>query len=138
MRNLIHNEQLVDVADRNPLHPGAKHLRQLAGASRGEAKRSPLEVDWQPFATGYKLPAYEMNVDVAGETIDVLFTPDRLVVELDGWDTHGTKHAFESDRDRDSEILAATGIPTMRITYDGLHKHPKKQVQRINAILARR
>ncbi len=68
----------------------------------------------------------------------MLFTPDRLIIELDGWGSHGTRRAFEDDRDRDSGILAATGIPTMRITYDGLHKHPKKQVQRINAILARR
>ena len=85
MRRLINNEQLLDVADRNPLHPGAKHLRQLAGASKGAAKRSPFEVDWQTFATRHKLPAYEMNMHVAGESVDVLFTPDRLVVELDGW-----------------------------------------------------
>ena len=41
----------------------------------------------------------------------------RLIVELDGWDTHGTKRAFADDRVRDSEILAQTGIPAVRITY---------------------
>lgn len=138
MRKLIGNEQLIDVAARNPLHPGAKRLLALAGASAGEAKRSPFEIDWVPFAAKYKLPAYEMNIHVAGQRIDVLFTPDRLVVELDGWGKHGTRRAFEDDRDQDSSILAATGIPTMRITYDGLHGRPLEQVRRINAILARR
>jgi hypothetical protein len=138
MRRLINNEMLIDVAARNPLHPGAKHLLKLAGASKGEAKRSPFEVDWQPFAKKYGLPEYVINEHVAGERIDVLFTPDRLIVELDGWDTHGTKLAFEEDRDQDSGILAATGIPTMRITYEGFHLRPREQIRRINAILARR
>ncbi|MDE3132501.1 MAG: type IV toxin-antitoxin system AbiEi family antitoxin domain-containing protein [Acidobacteriota bacterium] len=138
MRRLVDNERLIDVAERNPCHPGSKLLLALAGASVGEAKRSPFEVDWVPFAARHKLPAYEMNIRVAGERIDVLFTPDRLIVELDGWGTHGSKRAFEDDRDQDSSILAATGIPTMRITYDGLHRRPREQVRRINAILARR
>jgi hypothetical protein len=138
MRRLVDNEQLLDVAARNPFHPGARHLRLLAGASSGEAKRSPFEIDWQTFASKYELPPNEMNVHVAGERVDVLFTPDRLVIELDGWGTHGTRHAFEQDRARDARILAATGIPTIRITHDGLHEHPREQVERIKAVLARR
>jgi Transcriptional regulator, AbiEi antitoxin len=138
MRRLINNELLLDVAARNPRHPGARRLRELAGASAGEAKRSPLEIDWQNFAGRYDLPAHQMNTHVAGERVDVVFTPDRLVIELDGWGKHGTKQSFEDDRDQDSGILAATGIPTMRITYDGLHLRPGQQASRINAILARR
>jgi hypothetical protein len=138
MRRLVNNELLIDVAMRNPKHPGAAGLLKLAGASKGEAKRSPFEVEWPPFAKKYGLPEYVMNEHVAGQRIDVLFIPDRLIVELDGWGTHGTKDAFESDRDQDSGILAATGIPTMRITYGGFHLRPREQVRRINAILARR
>jgi very-short-patch-repair endonuclease len=138
MRRLISNTQLLDVAGRNPRHPGARRLRELAGASRGEAKRSPLEVDWPHFAKRHKLPPYEMNVHVAGHRVDVLFTPARLVVELDGWDTHGTRLAYEDDRTRDAEILAETGIPTMRITYRAFHRQGAAQAARINAILNRR
>lgn len=138
MRRLIDNEQLIDAATRHPRHPGSKQLLALAGASEGEAKRSPFEIDWQEFAAKYELPPHEINVHVAGKRVDVLFTPDRLVVELDGWGKHGTRHSFEEDRDRDSGILAATGIPTMRITYGGLHLHAREQFRRIEAILARR
>lgn len=138
MRRLIDNEALIDAAARNAYHPGARHLIRLAGASKGEAKRSPFEVDWVPFAARHGLPAYEMNVHVAGRRVDVLFTPDRLILELDGWGTHGTRQAFEDDREQDAVILAATGIPTIRITRDGLRKCPREQVRRVNAILARR
>ena len=138
MRRLIGNAQLLDVAGRNPRHPGASRLQELAGASNGEAKRSGWEGDWAHFAKRYKLPSYEMNVHVAGERVDVLFTPDRLVVELDGWDTHGTRLAYENDRSRDAKILAETGIPTMRITHRGFHKQAAVQVARITAILDRR
>jgi very-short-patch-repair endonuclease len=138
MRRLVDNEQLVDVAVRNLRHPGARRLLMLAGASAGEAKRSGFEVDWQWFARRYELPEYEINVELAGRRVDVLFTAERLIIELDGWGTHGTRHAFEQDRQQDSGILAATGIPTMRITYSGLHRRPREQSRRIMAILARR
>ncbi len=138
MRRLIRNEQLVDVVDRNPNHRGVSHLRRLAGVSGGEPKRSVLELDWERFACRHALGPYEMNVLVAGQRVDVLFTPARLVIELDGWGTHGTRHAFEQDRDRDSELLARTGIPTMRITHDGLHRRASDQASRIRAVLARR
>ena len=78
MRRLIDNDRLLDVAARNPLHPGAKHLRALAGESAGEAKRSTFEVDWQFFAKKYDVPPHVINVNIAGEKIDVLFTPRPL------------------------------------------------------------
>jgi len=138
MRRLINNQRLLDVADRNSRHPGARRLRALAAASRGEPKRSQLELDWRAFAERQGLPAYHMNVHVAQKRVDVLFIPDRLIVELDGWGTHGTRQAFEHDRDRDADLLAATGIPTVRITHEGLHRRPSEQASRIRSILARR
>ncbi len=138
MRNLIGNEDLIDVAVRNPRHPGAALLLHLAGASAGEAKRSMLEVDWPRFARRYGLPEHEINVHVVGIRVDVLFTPERLIVELDGWGTHGTKHAFERDRGQDSKILAATGIPTIRITRDAFSHDQAGQARRILSILERR
>jgi hypothetical protein len=138
IRRLIGNKQLLDVAGRNPAHPGAIRLRELAGASTGAAKRSRWEGDWPRFAKRHTLPPYEMNVHVAGQRVDVLFTPERLVVELDGWDTHGTRYAYEEDRSRDAKILAATGIPTMRITHRAFHRQGAAQAARITAILDRR
>jgi very-short-patch-repair endonuclease len=68
----------------------------------------------------------------------VLFTPDKLIVELDGWGTHGTRFAYEEDREGDAGILAATGVPTMRITHAAFHGRPAEQARRIGAILNHR
>jgi very-short-patch-repair endonuclease len=138
MRNLVSNDELVDVARRNPRHPGARILLELAEASSGEAKRSVFEVEWPRFARRYGLPKYEMNVHVAGARVDVLFTPDRLVVELDGWATHGTRQAYQRDRMQDAHILATSGIPTVRITRDAFKADPAAEAQRVLAVLARR
>lgn len=138
MRGLITNAQLIDVAERNRCHRGARLILKLAGASDGEPKRSNLEIEWTTFATRHQMPPYEMNVSGAGYRVDVLFRhPKPLIIELDGWSTHGTRQAYEQDRDRDANILAQTGIPTVRITRDGLHARPRRQAQRVNAILAR-
>ncbi|MGH2843124.1 MAG: type IV toxin-antitoxin system AbiEi family antitoxin domain-containing protein [Solirubrobacteraceae bacterium] len=136
MRHLIANEQLIDVALRNPRHPGACRLMNLAGESRGEPLRSALELDWKAFVKRHPLPRNEMNVQLAGERVDVLFMEPRpLIIELDGWDTHGTRQAYEADRERDAKILAETGIPTVRITHHGLHHRSRTQAQRIRTIL---
>lgn len=58
--------------------------------------------------------------------------------ELDGWDTHQTREAFEADRARDAEILDRTGIPTIRITHNGLHGRPAEQAKLIRRILRAR
>ncbi len=135
MRNLINNEHLIDIALRNPLHPGARKINSLAHHSQGAPKRSMLEIDWAPFAKRHRLPLHRINVPVQGKLVDVLFLPDLLIVELDGWGTHGTRHAYEQDRDRDSLILAATNIPTIRITKHALRTDPRQQAQRIIQIL---
>lgn len=42
-----------------------------------------------------------MNVAIGGYTVDFLWRPQRLVVELDSWTAHRGRQAFEDDRARD-------------------------------------
>ena len=58
---------------------------------------------------------------MAGYEVDALFPEQRVIVELDGYEFHGTRQAFESDRERDATLLAA-GYVTIRITWDRLHQ----------------
>ena len=44
-----------------------------------------------------------------------MWREQRLIVELDGYATHGTRQAFERDRIRD-RTLAAKGWRTIRLT----------------------
>jgi very-short-patch-repair endonuclease len=78
-----------------------------------------------------------VNADDAGHEVDTSFPPQRLAVELDGWDTHSTRSQFESDRDRDADVLAV-GIPTVRVTWTRLAFAPAREAARLQAILEQR
>jgi very-short-patch-repair endonuclease len=71
---------------------------------------------------------------VAGYEVDALFAAERLIVELDSWDFHSDREAFESDRDRDADTLAADH-ETVRITWTRIEKRPAREAQRLNRIL---
>jgi very-short-patch-repair endonuclease len=71
------------------------------------------------------LPSPEVNapLKVAGHQyeIDFLWREERLAVELDGRDVHGTTQAFEDDRERD-RILTAAGWRPIRFTSRQLNR----------------
>jgi hypothetical protein len=138
LRKLATTDDYRSVLRRNPRHPGAKRLNKAIGEQQAEPFRSPLELEWPAFAKTYELPPYVMNTKLLGIRPDVLFTPDRLIVELDGWLPHSDKQAFESDRENPFEILAELDIPTVRITYEQFHSDPAKQARQLHKILARR
>lgn len=53
---------------------------------------------------------------VHGYEVDLLWGRQRLIVELDGFAYHSTRHAFERDRARDAALQAA-GHRVVRITW---------------------
>jgi len=111
--------QLADVRARFPTHPGAKLLDPFLEAGSNPT-RSPFEDDFLTFCERHNLPKPLTNVRVAGHTVDALFPEQRLIVELDGWEFHSDREAFETDRERDADTLAA-GYRTLRVTWDRLH-----------------
>ena len=60
-----------------------------------------------------------------------------MIVELDGWGFHRSRHSFESDRERDAEMLAR-GLATVRITWDRLVLQPEREADRLHGILQAR
>jgi hypothetical protein len=138
LEHRIELQQLEDTVGRFPRHPGGPRLLAILQTSQRQPARSGWEDEWPAFAASYGLPAYVMNEFVCGTRADVLFTEERLIVELDGWETHQTREAFVADRERDAMILAQAGIPTVRITYERFHQCPARQAERLHAILARR
>jgi very-short-patch-repair endonuclease len=127
---------LEDVIARNPRHPGVPALTRVLVAAGRRPRRSKLErAGWPAFAAANHLPPYEQNVMVGGHEVDVLV--DGLVaVEIDTVETHLLK--FESDRRRDAEILARTGIPVIRITQTQMKHEAERVTANILATVARR
>ena len=62
------------------------------------------------------LPAPLTNRKVAGYRADFVWPEQRLIVEVDGYQFHGHRLAFERDRKRDAAHLLA-GYRVIRITW---------------------
>ncbi|HWE11167.1 MAG TPA: type IV toxin-antitoxin system AbiEi family antitoxin domain-containing protein [Solirubrobacteraceae bacterium] len=126
--------QLSDVRHRFPTHPGAKLLDPFLDGQN--PTRSSFEDDFIAFCERHNLPRPLVNVRVAGHTVDALFRPQRLIVELDGWEFHRDREAFETDRARDGATLKA-GYRTRRITWDRLHDEPVAEAELLRELLRR-
>ena len=72
---------------------------------------------------------------VAGHEVDHLWQPQRLVVEVDGFAFHSTRAAFERDRRRVADLLAA-GYRVIRVTWRQLTQEPAAVVASLAAALA--
>jgi hypothetical protein len=129
-------EQLAELVARLPRHPGARRVKPLIETPKGPT-RSELEDAFVAFTKRFGLPQPELNARVAGYEVDALFREQRVIVELDGYQFHGTRQAFEKDRERDAATLAA-GFVTVRITWERLTESPEKEADRLNAIIAGR
>ncbi len=101
-----------------PSNPSRRLLPKRAPSTR---TRSPLEDRFQRFCRFYDLPPHSTNVEVLGKEVDALWPAAKLIVELDSWEFHSHRAAFQRDRARDTRLLVA-GYRTIRVTHDRLDK----------------
>jgi very-short-patch-repair endonuclease len=102
-----------------------------------EPTRSEFEEAFRRFCRRFGLPKPVTLATVHGYEVDALFSAQRLVVELDGWEFHRGRVAFGDDRDRDADLLDF-GYETVRITWERLCENPEREAARLKRILARR
>jgi very-short-patch-repair endonuclease len=127
---------LIEDVDVMPNRPGAPKLRAAAAQSaepsmtRSEAERRLLEL-----IRAARLPPPQTNVTVGRHEVDMLWSAERLIVEIDGFAFHSTRAAFERDRIRDAE-LQALGYRVLRITWRRLVDEPHAVVAIIAAALS--
>jgi very-short-patch-repair endonuclease len=95
--------------------PGAQRLRRLLAVETPHT-RSEFEAALVAICDDHAIPRPITNTVVHGFEVDAYWPDRRLAVELDSWEHHGTRAAFERDRERDAE-LHAHGIATLRFTY---------------------
>jgi very-short-patch-repair endonuclease len=101
-----------------------------------EPTRSELERRFLRLCRRHRLPLPEVNVQVGPFEVDLLWRERRLVIELDGYATHGLRSAFEADRARDVQ-LALLGYEVMRFTYRQVTEDPAAIAATIRALLAK-
>jgi very-short-patch-repair endonuclease len=102
--------------NRHPTKRGTANLRTLAPPTH---TRRDLEARFTTFLNDRRFPAPQTNILIEGMEVDFAWPERRVVVELDSWEYHGTRAAFERDRRRDRRLTTA-GWKALRITWRDL------------------
>ncbi len=99
--------------------------------------RSELEREFLLLCRESDLAPPSLNSFVEGFEVDALWEAERLIVELDGFEFHKTRAAFERDRSRDASLQLA-GYRVIRVTARRLRDDPDAVMATIGRLLASR
>lgn len=144
-------ERLIDAAERLRLcngddlaaivaaHGGRAGAGALGTLLTGHAigstvTRSELEERFLALCRERGLPDPLVNQRLLDYEVDFHWPAARVVVELDGHASHGTRAAFERDRDRDTH-LAAHGYQTLRFTWRDVTARPAVVAHRVRRVV---
>jgi hypothetical protein len=131
-----------ETIERNPGRRGAKRL--LAVIAQLEPGTTPTKNDVEEamfaIADGLDVERPLVNgwipfPDGGGASPDFLWQERRRIVEVDGYETHGTRHAFESDRARDRR-LKLLRYEVIRFTWRDVMRRPERVALELAAFLA--
>lgn len=141
-RRLYDPLSLHDLIDRYPGHRGIRSAR-TALARRAEAPGRTvgrLEDRFLPFLDHHDLPRPHLNawLEAGGRRfqVDCLWPAAMQIVELDGWEGHGTRTAFREDRARDRRLRVA-GYGVTRIPWSALDDEPTAVAADLRSLLLR-
>jgi very-short-patch-repair endonuclease len=151
VENLIREMEFLRLSDRLSLsdlirrYPGRRGVRRLRVALErleedpAGRRRSPLEERFSPFLRRHRLPLPRYNDwisvgDGKRYQVDCHWPDLRLIVELDGWEAHGSKSAFHDDRARDRRLEVA-GYSVTHITWSHLDVEPAAVAADLRALL---
>jgi len=131
LRHLTTHDDLTHFLTSRRSHRGAANLR-AATRTDIQLTRSEAERRFLDLVNEARLPEPAANTCVAGHEVDFLWPAERLIVEVDGYEFHSSRAAFERDRIRDAD-LQALGYRVIRITWRRLIDEPLAVVAAIAA-----
>ncbi|HWC47822.1 MAG TPA: hypothetical protein VG448_02965 [Solirubrobacterales bacterium] len=138
-RELLDVWEVEDLLARSGGHRGRGRLAQALAIYRPDPgfTRSEFERRFRDAVKAAGLPAPSMNFNAAGFELDAYWPDLRFAVELDLFETHGSRAAFERDRQRQEELKLA-GIEMIRITALRLKREPQAVLRNLATLLERR
>ncbi len=138
MRGLASVDEIRAAAARAPGRRGVQRLLRLLdnGGSDGFT-RSKGERRLRDLLRAAELPQPVANAPLLGYVADFLWPEQKLIVEVDGFQFHSSRQAFEHDRRRDQRLQAA-GYQVIRVTWRQLEHEPFAVIARIAQSLAAR
>lgn len=121
-----------------PILRRAEKLRLDTGLNPGieDPDRTELERRLLAVCRRHSLPTPDCQVIIGPYTVDFLWPEARLIVEVDGWESHGTRSAFEADRARDA-WLTSKGYRVIRFTWRQVTREGAEVARTVRTILGR-
>lgn len=127
--------EILEAIGRGAGRPGVRKLRAVSDLLEEQSfTRSEAERKLKALLRSARLPMPRMNVRRAGWEVDAVWDNQRLVVEVDGYRSHGTRPQFERDRTKDGQLLLA-GYRVLRVTWRQITREPEVVVATIAAAL---
>jgi very-short-patch-repair endonuclease len=132
---------LPDLLERYPGKRGSRNLRFALDRITEEPPgrtRSKLERRFRPFLRRHhlSLPRFNDWILLSGKRfrVDCHWPHLRLIVELDGWQGHSSRSAFQDDRARDRALKVA-GFSVIHLTWNQLDDEPEVVASDLRALL---
>jgi very-short-patch-repair endonuclease len=128
---------LVDHGRRGRSGVGALRQAFEDWAIDGKPADSVLEAAFGRLVERFGLPDVEFHPVIEGWEVDFRICGTSVIIECDGWTTHGLERAqFERDRCRDDD-LASAGWTIRRFTYRAIVGQPADTARRIRRAVER-
>lgn len=135
-RGLVTKREIEASIDRCPTRRGVRRVRRILNQRGGpRLTRSWGERRLLSLIREAGLPVPLTNRLLLGLKVDALWPDLKLVVEVDGYEFHGDRDAFENDRARDA-MLVAHGYRVLRFTARQLRDQPLIVLGQLAAALA--
>lgn len=139
IRRAVDAHDVEDALSRTRNRPGSGHatLRAVLEEHRDrglQLTRSVLEDRFLALLAAHGLPRPATNARVGPFEVDAFWPARRLVVELDGWQHHHDRVAFQRDRDKGNALIEL-GCTVLRFTHDDVARDPVKIAAQLRALL---
>jgi hypothetical protein len=125
--------QVEAALDRRPNTSGAAKLRTVLRGD-GRTTLSSLETRFLALLRADGLPLPRTNARFGRRRLDCHWPEHRLVVELDSYRFHGSRHAWEEDRRRE-RLVRARGDEFRRYTWGDVFETPALMLRELRGLL---
>ena len=114
---------------------GAPRLKRAIAAYEYTPTKNDFERLFLQICTDAGFPEPQVNQWLPDQAVEVdFFWPELgLIVETDGFDTHGSRRAFNDDRKRDRRLKAVAGYEVYRFTWEHLTGDPDEVAETLRS-----
>jgi very-short-patch-repair endonuclease len=140
IEHVLDMRTIHELLERRPSHPGTSRLRAVLAVDGVGLDRTKSKLEKRLLrlakASGLPVPTVNDWILIPGDEMecDFVWHRERLIVEVDGWETHRTRKAFHNDPRRDRLLLLA-GWAVVRFTARDVDHDPDHVVDVVRRML---